>query len=192
MAFEIIDRAIPPRLITDIRAVLSNTELVKHPTQTGAILDQAALHDLLVPVLHRVNARFGQKMTLRLDKSSYRVQPSLGDGALPLHQDIAALTDGEFKEPCCTVWLPLHAIDDFTPTLELSPKYPGAALPHKGDSQGYSVLADLRAYEAWPRVAITSLPLGAAVLIMPFTLHRTYVRSWHKQARHSLDLRFFP
>ena len=92
--------------------------------------------------------------------------------------------------PCCTVWLPLHAIDDKTPTLEIAPTSPYGVLPHVMDENQYSVLPP--GHPEPPLVALTRMNEGDAVLIAGTTLHRTHVRPWHTKWRTSLDLRFLP
>lgn len=189
--------------------------------QSGRCLKEApVLSAMLADVTAKVSMLFDRPMYLRLDKSSCRIQPPNGAGKLGLHQDYLPMQDvltsrlhfdGGFKkfivglkeglpyltnparEPCCTVWLPLHDIDEQTPTLEISRVAAPDFIPHKTDPAGYAVLRDEGDYAANVKLdRLSSLPQGRGVIFGPLTLHRSCVLPHHTKSRTSMDLRFLP
>lgn len=217
VAFSVVPVPVPTWSIV---SVITNRLPQRPPGQTGAVLkDVPELQTIMVPLTAMISRMFGCKMYLRLDKSSYRLQPPDGDGALPLHQDyiplqdpitsrfhwgkgikhtLIALKEGlpylsdPTQEPSCTVWLPLTPIDRHTPTLEASPVLPFRFIPHKTDAAGYAILADDTGYRNWPLAEFSQMPSGYGVLMHPLTLHRSAIRPHHTKERRSMDLRFLP
>lgn len=154
---------------------------VQHPTTDGAL----ALHqdyDALKELRYRRPLRnpIGALQRYRKDRSF--------NAAFPREPYVSEPD----KEPCCTVWVPLTDIDEFTPTLEMSPLLPDGYQKHMPDAAKYSVIADQKQFADYPMLQITNLAAGWGILLTPLTLHRTCVRPWHIKVRHSLDLRFLP
>lgn len=207
-AFEIVPNAIPNEAIASIYNSIVVDLPPQQPKQSGSVLTRFhKLYALLRPLEETISRKFGRRMFLRLDKSSYRTQLPTGEGALALHQDHVALQElvlkpfrrstyrhtDPAKEPCCTVWVPLVDIDDETPTLEVCPVL-HSFIPHKADQAGYLVVdekltpipGDLSL------VTMSSLSAGTGVFLTSLTLHRSCVRPWHTKTRTSFDLRFLP
>lgn len=206
-AFDIIPDAISPASLPVLHDLFINDVPPPLPGQSGSELTHLVhLAPLFEPLRQVISHRFGCSMYLRLDKSSYRVQTPDACGALALHQDYLPLRElilprwrrstykhtDPAREPCCTVWIPMRAIDEQTPTLQVCTRLPGGYVPHVPDKVGYQVLEDPTGYENWPLVTVSQLPAGYGVFLTSLTLHRSCVRPWHTRTRRSLDLRFFP
>lgn len=201
--FEVMQDAIFPGDAARMHALLINEAPPPKHGQSGAHLD--GLYHFaryLTALERRISARYRCRMYLRLDRSSYRLQPPDGIGALALHQDYDALREPRQgplrgphmsepdREPCCTVWIPLTDIDEETPTLQVCTRVPDRYITHKADDNHYAVLRYDGGYRDWPMITFTQLPAGAGIVFGPLTLHRTCVRPWHTKTRRSLDLRF--
>jgi hypothetical protein len=206
-AFDIIPNALASGDIAFIYNSIVADLPPAHPKQSGSVLTRLnKLYALLRPLEDTISRKFGRRMFLRLDKSSYRTQLPSGEGALALHQDYIPLQElllkrfrrsthyrtDPAKEPCCTVWVPLVDIDDFTPTLEVSPLAPAYFVPHRADDAGYLIASHPMEFEGQPLVAMTRLAAGTGVFLTSLTLHRSCVRPWHTRTRTSFDLRFLP
>jgi hypothetical protein len=197
--FELVPHALSPDLLAPIAESLRRYHYT-HPSrrpggQTGINLKdwEALLRPALDPLdkciavfLKRLRPH-PAKVRLHYDRSSCRLQMPSGDGALSLHQDVAAL--GVNAALGAVAWVPLSKIDDDTPTLEVSVVDPGKFSPHHQDGLGYSVLP---APGDWPLMAISNMHIGDVLLMAPRTMHRTSVKKHHSKERLSLDLRFVP
>lgn len=207
-AFDIIPNAVSSAAVAPIFDDIIPRLPSAQPKQSGRVLTsvpQLGVH--LAQLTDTISRKFGRRMFLRLDKSSYRVQPPDPTTALALHQDCVALQElvlkpfrrstyrhtDPAKESCCTVWVPLVDIGEFTPTLEVCPCLPPEGfIPHAPDGAGYLILADDTGYKRWPMVSFTQLGAGTGVFLTSLTLHRSCVRPWHTRTRTSFDLRFLP
>lgn len=163
--------------------------LPHHPKQNGSELTNSGLERELGYLSEQVSEIYECKMEPKLNASSYRIQEPT-KAAFALHQDYEALKKvcDPLKDKCCTVWIPLVDIDNYTPTLEISPRE-YAPLPHIRDELNYAIINPNIVYVC-PLVSITDLRAGTGVLLDPFEIHRSCVQPWHTKTRQSLDIRF--
>ena len=120
---------------------------------------------------------------LRLNRSSFRVQPPNGEGGLKWHQDFHAIGGNGLA-----FWVPLSRIDGSMPTLEIGvdkcPLY-----MHQTDEANYLVMVNQDEYTGRTLV-IDGMNPGDVLLLYPETVHRTVIPDGCKKTRYSLDVRF--
>lgn len=138
--------------------------------------------------------RMKRAMQIEVSLSSLREQRPNGYGRIELHQDCEAVGgekdwDKDWSKRC-VVWLPLCDIDDYTPTIEVSPDLPSGMLPHERDAAWYSVMKERTSGIDLHRM--TGLRMGDVVILHALAVHRTCVLPQHDKTRRSLDLRMFP
>ena len=159
-----------------------------------ALLDMqlAVRASLLYALAERV---FGERPAILVDHCSARRQvPTAHRSGLAWHQDVEALAIRRPDERGLPCWIPLVAIDDATPALEVWPHRVTAVLPHRRDTNNYSVLTDEPAAEtAAERYWTTRGMVPGDVLDFDGRMvHRTESGPGLTRIRHSIDLRMRP
>lgn len=193
-AFQVVPNALPPDEIELMAAHFGFHHRASPDSRPNGqsgfrISDWPEITSHLAPLDRMASTVAGAPLKLSLAHSSCRWQLPRAEGALALHQDIAAVGAIGETHICVVAWLPLCAIDDETPGLEICPLLPDRFYEHKADKVGYSIIDDPPDV---PLVNLSHTRLGDIVWMDVRTLHRTCVRPWHKKERLSLDLRFLP
>ncbi len=120
-----------------------------------------------------------------LHLSSMRRQRPDGGKALPWHQDAAALSTDD-EDDAVVLWIPLHRIDEKTPSLEFIDGHWGV-LPHTGSANGFASLSFV--IPSMQVVAVPPLWLGDVLSVPIDAIHRTTIPPHAVRTRFSIDLR---
>jgi hypothetical protein len=165
---------------------------IKENTQSGFQLS-AYPESLfpLAPIAHTASQIMGVPCGILPRQSSCRLQAPNGEMALGFHQDFDALKLKKGDERGLTFWLPLHDIDDKTPTLEVADHIPPERIfKHHCDECGYSVMEEQDRNKG--PYTVLKLTAGDCAVFGPYAIHRTYIPKGADRERLSLDVRCKP